>query len=246
MAEQAGSITSTTEDLGERDLLEACEAAFNIDIPEAEAEYLRTVGDLYGVIRWRCQSERMGRPGCAIAASYRKLRGQLQGQGVRRAIRPTSALEALLGPDPRAQWTQLRRAFGPGLPRLELSDGQHVFVSMLVAMGLAGGIFGGLITSDSSGNSWLGVAVGLAILGVVLLGVTAFGLFFARTIPLGLKTVADLARTLTLQGTTGLHAPEEERSLWSTLEDVLRRDGGVEGPVTADLKIELPRRAKAA
>jgi hypothetical protein len=243
MAERAGVVVlKTSGGARERDLIEACEATFNIDLSAGEAESLRTVGDLYGLIRWKCQSDDHGPSGCAVAESYRQLRTHLAGRCQQRVIRPTSALEALLAPDPRADWTQLRRAFGKGMPRLELSEGQTLVVAMLVALGLAGGVFGGLIVSDATGAPGLGVLAGLGALGLTLAIVLAYSLAFARSIPRDLRTLADLARAVANQGNWSLR-PMPRPAMWDALEDIIRRDAGFEGPVTADLAVELQKKA---
>jgi hypothetical protein len=245
MTDRPGIVVLRTGDgASKRDLLEACEATFNIDIERCEAEPLRTVGDLYGVIRWKCQNDGPGPSAGTIAECYRQLRTHLIGRGVRRPIRPSSPLEAVLGPAPRTDWALLRRQCGGRLPRLELSNGQLIFTTMLVAAGLAGGVFGGLTMSDMTGNQSLGVVTGLAVLGVMLLVVMAYGLLFARAIPGGLRTMADLARHVA-SGRAGARAGRKPPVLWDALEDVIRRDGGFEGPVTADLAIELPKKASA-
>jgi hypothetical protein len=251
MAEQADVVTlKALEDMHERDLLEACEATFNIDIAQCEADYLHTVGDLYGVIRWKCQGEPPGQAAGSVADSYRALRAHLMARGVTRPIRPTGALETLLGPDLRVEWAQLRRRYGKTLPRLELSDGQQIVAAMLIALGLAGGIFGGFWVSDTTGHALLGVAAGLAVLGLMMLAVFAYGRIFARSLPVRVRTMADLARSVARCGEAPLRpapqppAPQPAAGLWEAFEDVLRRNSGVEGPVTADLA--LPKNAKAA
>lgn len=220
----------------ERDVLEACEATFNIDIETDEAEALRTVGDLYGVIRWKCEHQSLGPTGASIAESYRRLKAYLTDQGIARPIRPTSALDAVFGPDPRPAWARLRKAFGKSLPRLALSDGQLVFASMLLALGLSGGVFGGLTVSDVTGAPALGVAAGLLALGLSVLAVMAYSFLFARSIPFGLRTMGDLARLVA--GRKGACKPAQ---LWEALEDIIRRDAGFDGKVTADLTVELPK-----
>jgi hypothetical protein len=240
---------AVADSVSDRDLLEACEATFNVDIAQSEAAYLHTVGDLYGVIRWKCHGEYPGQAAGAVAESYRALRAHLVARGVTRPIRPTSALEPLLGPDLRVEWAQLRRRYGKALPQLELSDGQHILAAMLIALGLAGGIFGGFWMSDTTGHALLGVAAGLAVLGLMMLAVFAYGRVFARSLPGGIRTMADLARSVAPCGQAPLRpAPQppapQSAGLWEAFEDVLRRNSGVEGPVTADLA--LPKKANAA
>ena len=60
---------TAAEAASDRDLLESCEATFNIDLPEDEASALRTVGDLYSVIRWKCQRSDLGPSASAIVRS---------------------------------------------------------------------------------------------------------------------------------------------------------------------------------
>jgi len=243
MAERSGVIViKSAQGACERDLLEACEATFNIDLPDDEAGALRTVGDLYSVIRWKCQRPDLGPSASAIAESYRQLRTHVHGSGVSRPIRPTSALEPLFGADPRPAWAGLRKQFGKGLPRLELSDGQLLFVSMLVATGLAGGVFGGLGASDATHHPMVGVITGLVVLAVTILAVMAYSLLFARSIPVGLKSMADLARLVASLGTRR-QPPRGPAALWEVLEDVLRRDGGFEGAMTASSAVDLSKKA---
>jgi hypothetical protein len=242
MAKRRVVVLKTAGGARERDLLEDCEAAFNIDIEAPEAEALRTVGDLYSVIRWKCQYDHLGPPAPAIADAYRQLRAHLAGRRTGTPLRPTASLEALLGPDPRGEWAILRRRFGKGLPRLELSDGQLLVVAMLLALGLAGGVFGGLAVSDALAAPALGAGAGLMALGLALAAVMAYSLLLARSIPAGLRTVGDLARLMASRSQKNQGQPS---ALWLMLEDIIRRDGGIEGPVTADLGVELAKKASA-
>lgn len=233
-------------DAQERDLLEACEATFNIEIEPDEAASLRTVGDLFDMIRWKCQSDSPGPSACSIAATYRLLRQGLLAQGVQACVRPSSNVETLLGPDPRRQWSLLRKRVGKALPPLALSEQQCIGAMAFMAMGLAAGVLGGLAISDLTGRPFYGVLAGLGALGVTLAGVMAYAHFFGRSMPSRIRTMADLARITAMAGHWRNDAPPTRpAALWQALEDIIRTDAAFQGEVTSDLVVERVRRIKA-
>lgn len=228
------------------DLLESCEATFGIDIEDDEAGEVRTVGDLYDVIRWKCRTERLGASACAISDAYRNLRDHLTVRDLGTGIRPTTALPTVFGTDPRKEWALLRQMTGRKLPRLELSEGETTLMSMLIAVGLSAGVFGGLYVSDAFKNPTLGALVGLGLfLGASAL-VLLYDFLFSRTIPGELRTVADLARAVASSGVPVWTRPlsHKPEALWKALEEVVRRDQGIDGPVTKDLSVKCTRRRR--
>jgi hypothetical protein len=244
-AEQMLVAEEVSPGLGVPSLFESCEATFNIDIEPDEAQGARTVGDLYDLIRWKCQSERLGASACGVADAYLALRGYLGARGLAPHARPTAALGVIFGANVRAEWTALRAHFGKGIPGLTLSEGEVCAMSMVLALGLSGGVFGGLYVGDLTHRIALGLGAGLGIVGLAFGIVFLYGALFARTIPAELKTLADLARVAA--ATRGRHwhlraAPRKPAEMWEALSDIVRRETGSTGPVNPESAVKLPSR----
>jgi hypothetical protein len=216
-------------------LLECCEATFNIEIGAEEASAARTVGELYNIIRWKCQDDRVTGSPCAVADSYRGLRDHLMERGLIAAARPTAALEVIFGPNPRAEWALLRARFGKAVPGLTLSEGETCAMSMIVALGLSAAVFGGLYVNDVSGNSGLAVLTALGAVALSFGIVFVYGALFAQTIPYGLKTLADLARLTAGELKPWAAMPARKPvQMWEALSDIVRRETGTSEPVTRE------------
>jgi hypothetical protein len=219
------------------DLLECCEATFNIEIAAEEAKAARTLGELYDIIRWKCQDDRLHGPACAIADAYGSLRNYLAERGLAPAARPSAALEVIFGHNPRAEWALLRQRFGKRVPGLSLSEGETTAMSMIVALGLSGAVFGGLYVGDLTDDSMLAVLTGLGAIALAFGIVFAYGALFARTLPPELKTLADLARVTAGAGTAGM-PPRKPAQMWEALADIVRRERGTAHPVTPESAME--------
>jgi acyl carrier protein len=103
------------------ELVMEVEEAFGITIPDAEAEKIQTVGDLYHFVLARIEGPALTTPGCLSAAAFYRLRRQLMGRFrvERRRIRPASRLDDLIPPaNRRADWQRLGECLGWRLPAL--------------------------------------------------------------------------------------------------------------------------------
>jgi hypothetical protein len=228
------TTANTAKGAGAANIFECCEATFNIDIGPHEAQSAHTVGDLYDLIRWKCQSERLGASACSVADSYLALKSYLVERGLTAGCaRPTAMLEVIFRTNTRAEWAQLRARFGKAIPGLTLSEGETVAMSMVLALGLAGGVFGGLYVSDFTHGIGPGLAAGLGIITTGFALVFAYGALFARTIPAELQTLADLARIATPNSSRVWRpAPRKPAEMWEALSDIVRREMGMTGPVS--------------
>jgi hypothetical protein len=222
------------------DLFESCEATFNIDIGPHEAQGAHTVGDLYDLIRWKCQSEWLGASACGVADTYLALKDYVMRRGLARCAKPTSALEVIFRGNIRTEWALLRARFGTRIPGLTLSEGEVCAMSMVLALGLAVGVFGGLYVGDHTHHFGVGFAAGLGIILFAFGAVLLYGALFAATLPTGLKTLADLARVAARSKAPQWSLrprPRKPVEMWEALSDIVRREAGLNGAVTPDLSV---------
>jgi acyl carrier protein len=103
------------------ELIMEVEESFGIGIPDAEAERIRTVGELYRHVLAKLGDPMRGTPGCLSAAAFYRLRRQLMSgfRIERRRIRPGSAMDDLIPKSKRgAAWQRLGEGLGWRLPAL--------------------------------------------------------------------------------------------------------------------------------
>jgi acyl carrier protein len=104
------------------ELVMEVEEAFGIRIPDADAEWIRTVGELYRYVLAELDRPVLTTPGCLSAAAFYRLRRQLMGRFrvERRRIRPASPLDDLVpATDRRVEWQRLGECLGWRLPELQ-------------------------------------------------------------------------------------------------------------------------------
>jgi acyl carrier protein len=110
------------------ELVMEIEEAFNITIPDADAEKIQTVGDLYRYLMLRLNFERQAADvndpttfQCLSALAFYRFRRRLISnlKIPRRDIRVDTQLDTLIPPANRkAEWRQLEQSLGWKLPRL--------------------------------------------------------------------------------------------------------------------------------
>ena len=103
------------------ELIMEVEESFGIGIPDAEAERIRTVGELYHYVLAKLRDPIRGTPGCLSAAAFYRLRRQLMSgfRIERRRIRPGSAMDDIIPKSERkAMWQRLGENLGWRLPEL--------------------------------------------------------------------------------------------------------------------------------
>lgn len=145
------------------ELIMAVEEAFEIQIPDEEAEQIRTVIDLYTLI-WSKLPQAVPPRGCQSSATFYRIRRALMEQcGIPRwEVRPAARLEALLPPEQRREdWRLLRRTTGMWLPELELPQPMSVAWTAFGWVVLSGCLMAYFVSP-------LSVALGCSLAGLVL------------------------------------------------------------------------------
>jgi acyl carrier protein len=161
------------------ELVMEVEEAFGITIPDAEAEKIQTVGDLYHYVLAGIDPPTLTTPGCLSAGAFYRLRRQLMGRFrvERRRIRPASRLDDLIpATDRRARWQRLGEDLGWRLPALVRPGwvGSAFFgllVVWVVTTIVAWGRLAGFAT-DAVGLVIFGILVGATLLGVAVYQLT--------------------------------------------------------------------------
>ena len=97
------------------ELVMSVEERFEIDIPDAEAETLCTVGQLIAYVQHRVDAVSSGPPCLSQRAFYRARRALIEAAGVRRAdVRPSTSIDALLPRRRRLKtWESVGRLLEP-------------------------------------------------------------------------------------------------------------------------------------
>ena len=157
------------------ELVMEVEESFGITIPDADAEKIQTVGQLYRYVLSKMDGPTLVTSGCLSAAAFYRLRRRLMGRFrvERRRIRPASALDDLIPKRRRrAEWQQLGEDLGWRLPELHRPD--WVWLMWLAAViglaameivawgrlaGFAPGATGLLLFLFLAGSGLLGVLV---------------------------------------------------------------------------------------
>jgi hypothetical protein len=98
----APTLLVPNPDLEEVELLQAVEAAFDVRLTDAEAEQIRTVGDLHSMLIGRLHHVERGAIPCPAAMAFRRLKRAIEGAQPRTQVRPSTEL-ALLAE--RGRWS---------------------------------------------------------------------------------------------------------------------------------------------
>jgi acyl carrier protein len=194
------------------ELVMATEEAFGITITDAEAEEIRTPGQLVALVEGKLDTST--EPSCRSRRAFFILRRALiTGLGVKRPeISPQTKLAALfMEADVSRPWETLRLTLGASAwPKLEVSATVQNYVwlgSLIVSSMLATGTFGLVKTLSESIAWWL---LNTALLTLILgsLGLSWLPLP-KKALPVTRQTVGDLARFLTANDPGLLAAPPE-------------------------------------
>ncbi len=118
------------------ELVMRIEETFDITIPDAEAEKIQTIGQLYHYLLARFHGEERVTSRCLSAATFYGLRRGLMRsfRTPRREVRPESALETLIpAMGRRSEWKRLGEKLGWELPALVRPDWvAYTFLGLLV------------------------------------------------------------------------------------------------------------------
>ncbi len=178
------------------ELVMEVEETFGVTISDAEAQAIRTVGDLWLLINDKLGNQRvaLSREGICPSASafYAVRRGAMTSLGVeRKAVRPAGSTTLLLGPylGRRQRWARLQTAAGLRLPPLRWPFGTS---QALVAVSLAFGVWVGWWTYR--GSSAFGDAIAAAVL--VPIGTLFLLMVLARPFARHLPRTCDTVRGL--------------------------------------------------
>jgi acyl carrier protein len=161
------------------ELVMEVEEAFGITIPDAEAEKILTIGDLYRYVLAKLDGPALTTPGCPSAAVFYRLRRQLMGRFrvERRRIRPASPLDDLVpATDRRQQWQRLGECLGWRLPGLSRPGWVgFVFLGLFIPWAVATIVAWGRLAGfalDALMVFFFGLLVGAILLGVAVYQVT--------------------------------------------------------------------------
>jgi hypothetical protein len=215
------------------ELVMEIEEAFDLTIPDEEAEKIQTIGQAYRYILARLDGPVDGTAVCLSAATFYFLRRKLMGclRIQRPRIRPDSALEDLIpAANRRVHWHRLRESLGWKLPDLLRPDWVGLAILGLI---LSWSAFVVLAWSGLTGFAPAAAVPGLLALvaGAFLLGRSVY----RRTEPLaigfpspeirGLIPILLVRNLAKIRGPNprGWHADE----VWETLITIVAAQSGV-------------------
>jgi acyl carrier protein len=217
------------------ELVMEIEEAYEVQIPNREAERMRTVGDLY-----HCLLRQLGRQAagpCLSGVTFYRVRRALMELGVpRQSVTPRTELEQLLPEDSRRMvWAQFRQALGP-LQSRALERPPWLFVAV-------GGAYVALYGAGAfalQGRHDLTFVGGVLVAGTLLSALFVYLLTrpLALSFPKGCVTIGDVVRDLTAHNYGEIAAgvvPEEdtvsparEREIWDSLCRIVGEQLGVD------------------
>jgi acyl carrier protein len=176
------------------ELVMEVEEAFDITIPDADAERILTVGNLYHYILSRLHGDGPGTGHCLTAATFYRLRRALMRsfRTPRCAIRPDSSMDSLMpARGRRAGWKRLGATLGWELPALVRPAwvGEAYVVSLVLGLGIVG------LSWVRLADSHIGAV--LPLIGVFAIGALLWGfLVLELTRPLAVHVAPATVREL--------------------------------------------------
>lgn len=220
-------------------LILAVEEAFDIEIPDEEAEKVVSVGDLHEIVKAKFAAKwpvALSAP-CVTSAVFYRVRRALMAAGCeKRALAPKAELETLLPPEiRRATWENLSRELNSDLPELKRSAKLEntinlTFWCVLAACPLWSLILGlGLDPVLHGGLNWFWAAL-----------LACFGMWWlmwrltephATHLPADCQSVGDIARYICATRYVDFVAARglwTENELWNTLQLLVAREADVE------------------
>jgi acyl carrier protein len=202
------------------ELVMEVEVRFNVKLPDADCQRVRTVADLAALVVARLPSVQVGP--CPTARAFFDLRRLMVAHAEleRSRVRPRAHLDDLFPAQTRRRWNALR-GHDPRLPRLvatALAD-----AAMLLAAALAA--FSWLMATAAlwgSRGALLAVPVAMLVLaaGVAIFSVVSRKL--ATHFPVGLATVGDVARFIAPIGASSGSPGERLLTQQRVMEEVRR------------------------
>ncbi len=207
------------------ELLLEVEDTFEISISDSDASHIRTVGDLYGIIRKRL-GERTSEQCLTARAFYRLRRAFMQTTGCRRnQVHPAWPLEeALPRRNRRQQWRTLAGELGLKLPELRRPPWLVRSMVCAVVAVFAAGLIARRLCSSPTGQQLL-VALPVIIACAVILTRP-----MATVVP-ECRNVGDLAKAVLRDNFSALSgakcASASDQDIWNSLVGIISDELGV-------------------
>ncbi len=223
-----------TKGLDPIEFIMAVEDAFEISIPNRDAEKLDTLDDLSRYVRQRVQPG--SSPECATAKMFYRLRQTLMkvtGRA-REKIRPESRLDDVIPRACRAQqWPLLQQELGLRLPQLQMPG---------LVMGVNTALILAFFLCSAMGFIWPWLWLGCPVM------VAAVALLLWRSRPYwtdlhGCQSIGDLARIVWARNVASLAgAGMSEEHVWQAIVYILSNCAGIEpSQISRELRfIDIP------
>lgn len=199
------------------------EDAFSIQIPDAEASQIVTVGDLHKYI-----VAKLDPTACLSASAFRSLRRAARSLGATERLRPRDSIERLLPATRRRRfWAELQRSAAVRLPRLRRPPWLVMAATLTVTLVTAVVGFGTRQTTQS-GVATLAVAVATAL--------CSAGMASLATVPFAnlpspncatLRGLAEAALRLNFVALAEKHQGANANDVWIALRAIIVEQLGV-------------------
>ena len=228
------------------DVIYDVERTFGIKMTDAQAESIRSVGDLHDLIEMKLSEVKTR--ACLSQVAFYRLRKSLKAMGISEEITPQTPVCVVSKIEPRSivrAWNWLAQTAGIDLPILEVPGDRWFSTKNRYRIGgLLAALFAFLIfylakaaqtlTGLSDGWALIFTAVA-ACTTAALLGYLRYVIF--RTIPQRIQTIGDLAREAAGHSFEKLAAAKNGSSShdrWFALSALLRGVSGHKYPITRD------------
>jgi acyl carrier protein len=203
------------DDLDGVELIRSVEKAFDVRIPKADAEKMRTVGDLYEWIVHNVAAHSDGRK-CATAMTFYRLKRVFQRLGVGSQLLPSTELQILETKNLKVPFSDLARETGLQMPSVVPRPATIAALFMLGILAI-----GILASSEFLSRNAVPIPAVLAL--VVIVGWWAYARDNGR-LPGNCSTFGELCKKTAVMNYGRLikmgayHAPD---NVWDTLIDLL-------------------------
>lgn len=189
--------------------------SFSVQFTEGETGALRTVGDIYSVLRNRVSNSGERTARCATAMTFYRLRSAFVEQSIGAKIKPNTRVKDLTSFTATALFGHLSARSGLRMPKRRLA-----LAGTIGAMSIFAGLIGLSAAAISESHLWP-IPLLVAGLGVMLICLDP------GQIPADCQTIGDLSRKV-----AGLNfgkllaegAEPRDRDLWNALVEVLSED----------------------
>jgi acyl carrier protein len=215
------------------ELVMEIEEAFDITIPDAEAEKILTIGDLYRYVLMRLGGPMPGTSRCLSAATFYRLRRKLMSElrVERRRILPASALDDLIPEaDRQADWERLGKSLGCKLPPLHCPNWVCLAVLGLLISWSATVVFvWGLLTGFAPQAAIPGVLV--LVFGAILLGRAVYAVTRPLAVLFSTPDIRSLVPILFVSNLATIRGPDPwgwtSSEVWETIIAIVAEQAGV-------------------